>query len=146
MNFPHVLLAALLVVIGSFAPAALRAAPAAEFALRADDTVALVGGANIERMRFHGFLQTQLVAARPDSRVRVRNFGWEGDTVFEQWRDSGNIQNLDARRQAAERRIQQETGSTSWRQQRNWREQLGEAGVSDCPTHIRPAREDPGPR
>jgi hypothetical protein len=59
--------------------------------LAPNDTVALVGGSNIERTRFHGYLQSQLVAALSRcGKVRVRNFGWEGDTVFEQWRDGGN--------------------------------------------------------
>jgi putative heme-binding domain-containing protein len=80
------------------------------FRLIPGDTVALAGGANMERTRFHGFLQTQIVASQSGSRIRVRNFGWEGDTVFEQWRDGGT--------------------EVSWRQQRDWRRQLGEAGVT----------------
>ncbi|MBU6300191.1 MAG: DUF1080 domain-containing protein [Verrucomicrobia bacterium] len=74
------------------------------------DTVALAGGANMERTRFHGFLQTRILASQPDARLRVRNFGWEGDTVFEQWRDGG--------------------AEASWRQQRDWRQQLREAGAT----------------
>ena len=81
--------------------------------LRAKDVVALVGGSNVERTRFNGFLQTQLIGAQPDAEIRVRNFGWEGDTVFEQWRDSGVTD-----------------PAKSWRQQRDWREQLGEAGAT----------------
>jgi putative heme-binding domain-containing protein len=86
-------------------------APAAEpFRLLPGDTVALVGGSNFERTRFHGHLQARLVAAVPDGRVRVRNFGWEGDTVFEPWREGAD--------------------SASWRQQRDWRDQLAAAGVT----------------
>jgi putative heme-binding domain-containing protein len=105
-------------------------APAKDVVLKPDDTVALVGGSNIERTRFHPYLQSRLVAAFPDGKVRVRNFGWEGDTVFEQWRDGGNVEKLDERRRAAEQRLQAATGSTSWRQQRDWRQQLSEAGVT----------------
>ncbi len=83
--------------------------------------MAPAGGSNIERTRFNGFLAARLIAAQPELAVRVRNFGWEGDTVFTAWRDNGSVQNLDERRRQAELRIQRETGSTSWRQQRNWR-------------------------
>ena len=58
-----------------------------EFKLRPGDTVALVGGANLERTRFNAFLQTHLLAAPEAPSLRVRNLAWEGDTVFEQWRD-----------------------------------------------------------
>jgi putative heme-binding domain-containing protein len=50
--------------------------------------VALVGGANFERSRFHPALQTAWMGLGADRRpARVRNLAWEGDTVFEQWRD-----------------------------------------------------------
>ncbi|MCB1079878.1 MAG: hypothetical protein KDM64_18815, partial [Verrucomicrobiae bacterium] len=75
-------------------------------------------------------LQTQLIASQPEGKIRVRNFGWEGDTVFEQWRDGGNLDKLDEKRQAGEKRMQELTGSSSWRQQRDWRQQLSEAGVT----------------
>ena len=58
-----------------------------EFTLRSGDTVALVGGANFERTRFNAFLQTRLLAAPGATPLRLRNLAWEGDTVFEQWRD-----------------------------------------------------------
>ncbi|MFN0076848.1 MAG: PVC-type heme-binding CxxCH protein, partial [Prosthecobacter sp.] len=103
---------------------------AQSFELRPNDVIALTGGSNIERTRFNGHLHTQLVASKPELKITVRNFGWEGDTVFEQWRDGGNVEQLDAKRQQAERRIQTETGTTSWRQQRDWRQQLREAGAT----------------
>lgn len=103
---------------------------AAEPLIRSDDVVALAGGANVERTRFHPYLQTQLYAAFPGGSLRVRNFGWEGDTVFEQWRDDGDVEKLDDRRREAEKRMQEQTGSTSWRQQRDWRQQLEEAGAT----------------
>lgn len=105
-------------------------AHAQPFELKPNDVIALTGGSNIERTRFNGYLQTNLIAAKPALKVKVRNFGWEGDTVFEQWRDGGNYQNLDPKRAAAEQRISAETGTDSWRQQRDWRQQLSEAGVT----------------
>jgi putative heme-binding domain-containing protein len=104
--------------------------PAQPFELKPNDVIALTGASNIERTRFNGYLQTSLIASKPELKIKVRNFGWEGDTVFEQWRDGGNVENLDPKRAAAERRIQAETGSTSWRQQRDWRQQLKEVGAT----------------
>ncbi|MCB1063096.1 MAG: DUF1080 domain-containing protein [Verrucomicrobiae bacterium] len=95
-----------------------------------NDIIALVGGSNIERTRFNGFLQTHLIASQAEKNLQVRNFGWEGDTVFEQWRDEGNVEKLDAKRRAAELRNQQQTESNSWRQQRDWRTQLSDAGAT----------------
>lgn len=57
------------------------------FRLMPKDTVTLVGGANFERTRFNAFLQTHLLGAPDATSLRVRNLAWEGDTVFEQWRD-----------------------------------------------------------
>ena len=98
--------------------------------LRQGDVIALTGGSSMERTRLNGHLHTGLVASAPQLKLKVRNFGWEGDTVFEQWRDGGNYQNLDPKRAAAERRISAETGTDSWRQQRDWRQQLSEAGAT----------------
>jgi hypothetical protein len=61
------------------------------FELKPNDVIALTGGSNIERTRFNGYLQTSLIASKPELKIKVRNFGWEGDTVFEQWRDGGHI-------------------------------------------------------
>ena len=77
------------------------------------DTIALTGGSNMERTRFNGYLQTHLIAAKPAGQIRMRNFGWEGDTVFEQWRDEGAA-----------------SSTSSWRQQREWRQQLRDAGAT----------------
>lgn len=117
-------------LIALFATLVCASAAAQPFELKPNDVIALTGGSNMERTRFNGWLHTYLVASKPELNLTVRNFGWEGDTVFEQWRDDGNIEMLDERRRAAERRIQQETGSNSWRQQRDWRQQLQEAGAT----------------
>jgi putative heme-binding domain-containing protein len=102
---------------------------AQRFELKPNDVIALTGGSNIERTRFNGHLQTSLIASKPELRIKVRNFGWEGDTVFEQWRDDGNLDKLDPKRRQAERRSQN-AGEASWRQQRDWREQLGDVGAT----------------
>jgi putative heme-binding domain-containing protein len=102
----------------------------ADLKLQPGDTVALTGGSNMERTRFNGFLQTHLITSQPEGKIRVRNFGWEGDTVFEQWRDGGNYENLDAKRREGEIRMREQSGSSSWRQQRDWREQLTDAGAT----------------
>jgi len=111
-------------------PASPPPAKKSAFVLKQEETVALVGGSNIERTRFNGFLQTHLITSQPAGKIKLRNFGWEGDTVFEQWRDGGNVDNLDPKRRQSELRIQREAGSTSWRQQRDWQEQLDEAGAT----------------
>ncbi|MSU51070.1 MAG: DUF1080 domain-containing protein [Opitutus sp.] len=72
------------IAIEELSPAVTRQT---EFKLRPGDTVALVGGANLERTRFNAFLQTLLLGARDATSLRMRNLAWEGDTVFEQWRD-----------------------------------------------------------
>lgn len=105
-------------------------AAAQPFELRPHDVIALTGGSNMERTRFNGYLQTSLIASKPELKIKVRNFGWEGDTVFEQWRDGGHTENLDPKRAAAERRSQAQTGTDSWRQQRDWRQQLKEVGAT----------------
>ena len=72
------------IAIEELKPAAIRKA---DFKLRPGDTVALVGGANFERTRFNAHLQTLLLASPGAAPLRLRNLAWEGDTVFEQWRD-----------------------------------------------------------
>jgi putative heme-binding domain-containing protein len=71
--------------------------------------IALAGGANLERTRFDGQLHAQLVAAAPALNLRFRNLAWEGDTVFEQWRDEGKEQ---------------------WRLSRDWKQQLADVGAT----------------
>lgn len=90
-----------------------KPAPVSATDVRPGDVIALIGGSNMERTRFNGFLQTHLIASRADGKIRVRNFGWEGDTVFEQWRDAGAA-----------------SAANSWRQQREWRQQLRDAGAT----------------
>ncbi|MFC5411447.1 SGNH/GDSL hydrolase family protein [Larkinella bovis] len=58
-------------------------------ALRSGDIIAFAGGANIAAMRKDGILETLLYAAHPTTQLRIWNLGWEGDTVYEQFRDVG---------------------------------------------------------
>jgi putative heme-binding domain-containing protein len=58
-----------------------------EFALKEDDVVAFVGAGNLEAAQKYGHLETILTATYPNHRLRFRNVAWEGDTVYEQWRD-----------------------------------------------------------
>ncbi|MGV3558109.1 family 16 glycoside hydrolase [Larkinella arboricola] len=58
-------------------------------AFRSGDIIAFAGGANIAAMRKDGILETLLYAAHPTTQFRIWNLGWDGDTVFEQFRDVG---------------------------------------------------------
>ncbi|MEK0446471.1 MAG: hypothetical protein RLZZ399_1792 [Verrucomicrobiota bacterium] len=62
-------------------------APRKVLQMHPKDVVALVGGANLERTRREPFLQMRLLSAGLERPQRIRNLAWEGDTVFEQWRD-----------------------------------------------------------
>ncbi len=79
------------------------------FAFKTNDIVVLTGESNIERTRFNGLLQTQIIATDPSLHLRFRNLAWEGDTVFEQWRDNGKEQ---------------------WRRPRDWQQQLTEVSAT----------------
>lgn len=67
--------------------AADEAAPHGRLGFRADDVVAFVGGETVVRQGESGHLESLLAAANPGKKLRFRNLGWEGDTVFEQPRD-----------------------------------------------------------
>jgi hypothetical protein len=56
---------------------------------RAGDVVAFLGGADVAAAQHTGHLEALLAARFPELRLRFRNFGWEGDTVFGQPRDFG---------------------------------------------------------
>jgi hypothetical protein len=60
---------------------------ASEALFRTNDVVGFVGGADVSAAQQTAHLESLLVAAYPG--IRCRNFGWEGDTVFEQPRDFG---------------------------------------------------------
>lgn len=62
-------------------------ARAADFTLRTNDIVVLVGGANTVAAQESGHLETLLTLAFPQANVRYRSLAWEADTVFVQSRD-----------------------------------------------------------
>ncbi len=65
------------------------AADAAEkFAFRDGDRVVLLGGAFIERLQVHGYLEAAIAGGLSDKTITFRNLGWSGDTV---WGDSRGV-------------------------------------------------------
>jgi lysophospholipase L1-like esterase len=52
------------------------------FTFRDGDRVVLLGGAFIERLQVHGYLETAITAGLADRTVTFRNLGWSGDTVW----------------------------------------------------------------
>lgn len=54
-----------------------------------NNVVVFTGGANISNMRKDAYLETMLVAAHKNKRLHFRNMGWEGDTVYDQYREDG---------------------------------------------------------
>lgn len=58
-----------------------------EFRLQPDDRIALVGGEGMVAAGECGYLELLLTCAMPERRLRFRTLAWEGDTVFEQFRD-----------------------------------------------------------
>ena len=57
------------------------------FALLEGEVVVFVGQANLVFEHQRGPLEAQLAAAFAAQQPRFRNMAWEGDTVYEQWRD-----------------------------------------------------------
>jgi hypothetical protein len=64
-------------------------AAAQTFSFRTNDVVAFVGGADVVTAQESGHLETLLTIHHWPLKLRFRNFGWEGDTVFAQPRDLG---------------------------------------------------------
>jgi len=66
------------------------AVPAEErtpFVWKDGDTVVRIGGTDVVLEGRYGFFEAYLRKALPGKKIRVRNLGWQGDTVFEQRRD-----------------------------------------------------------
>ncbi len=58
------------------------------FAMRPGEVIAILGGTNLVQEGRTGWLETALAVGAPAGRKpRFRNLAWEGDTVYEQWRD-----------------------------------------------------------
>lgn len=56
------------------------------FEIDGEQHIVIFGGANASECDRNGWLETRLVTAHPQHRVRVRNLAWPTDTVFQQWR------------------------------------------------------------
>ena len=65
----------------------LGRACAVEPLLKKGDVIALVGGEDMVALSEYGYLEMLLDRALPEYHLRFRNLAWEGDTVFEQFRD-----------------------------------------------------------
>jgi len=57
------------------------------FAIEEGEVIAFVGQTNMVREQYHAELETRLVTSAPKKKIYCRNIAWEGDTVYEQWRD-----------------------------------------------------------
>lgn len=80
----RVRLVLLAVGLVGLAPAALTAQEPIRpvFTFRDGDRVVLLGGAFIERLQVHGYLETAITAGLADRQITFRNLGWSGDTVW----------------------------------------------------------------
>lgn len=67
---------------------ATAAAADEKFEFRENDRVVLLGGAFIERLQTHGYLEAALTEGLVDKNLTFRNLGWSGDTV---WGDSRGV-------------------------------------------------------
>lgn len=52
------------------------------FQFQNDDMVVMLGNTFIERAQQSGYIETQLTLAAGDKKVKFRNLGWSGDTVY----------------------------------------------------------------
>lgn len=68
--------------------AALPAFPSATFALGEQEVVVFAGQTNFVREQKAGELEARFAAAFAERAPRFRSMAWEGDTVYEQWRDN----------------------------------------------------------
>jgi putative heme-binding domain-containing protein len=61
--------------------------PGRHFGLETNDVVVFVGQTDIVRLRDNVALEAALATQFATARPKFRNMAWEGDTVYEQWRD-----------------------------------------------------------
>ncbi|MDZ4290169.1 MAG: PVC-type heme-binding CxxCH protein [Prosthecobacter sp.] len=69
------------------APVAYAPFKEGKFTLDADTVIVLAGQTNLVREQKSGELESMLASALAKQQPRFRSMGWEGDTVYEQWRD-----------------------------------------------------------
>jgi putative heme-binding domain-containing protein len=58
-----------------------------KFEIRPNEVIVFTGGTNMVRMADEGLLESALAFAAKNQKPRFRSMAWEGDTVYEQWRD-----------------------------------------------------------
>jgi hypothetical protein len=75
--------------VGAVLFACTTVAAEVRLALKTNDAVGFVGGGDVAAALDSGHLESLLAIHYRGKGIRFRNFGWEGDTVFEQPRDVG---------------------------------------------------------
>jgi len=78
----------LVIAVLSAAGKPAKAVETAKFEFQDGDRVVLLGGAFVERLQTHGYLEAAITAGLPDKNLTFRNLGWSGDTV---WGDSRGV-------------------------------------------------------
>jgi putative heme-binding domain-containing protein len=58
-----------------------------KFEIRPGEVIVFTGGTNMVRLVEHGWFEASLALAAKEQKPRFRSMAWEGDTVYEQWRD-----------------------------------------------------------
>ena len=68
-------------------PAPIAGYENGKFDIAPGETIIFAGQTNMVRQQQVGELEAQLAAAFADRKPRFRSMAWEGDTVYQQWRD-----------------------------------------------------------
>src|SRR5688572_11876746 len=68
-------------------PGLSRAASNERLLVENGDVIVFSGGEDVVAGLEHAYLETLLTLNFPEKRVRFRDLGWEGDTVYDQHRD-----------------------------------------------------------
>jgi len=58
-----------------------------KFEIRPGEVIVFTGGTNMVRLVENGWFEASLALAAKEQKPRFRSMAWEGDTVYEQWRD-----------------------------------------------------------
>lgn len=58
-----------------------------KFAIRPGEVIVFTGGTNMVRLAEQGSFEASLALAEKEQKPRFRSMAWDGDTVYEQWRD-----------------------------------------------------------
>jgi len=71
----------------SFPPLPREPFPGGKFQIREGEVVVFTGGTNMVRLVEDGSLESMIALSSSQQKPRFRSMAWEGDTVYEQWRD-----------------------------------------------------------